>query len=306
MTVSAGPGAQRELHLVIKNLSGSVEHYHHFLLGFLVPLLHHRRKTWLNSDFSRVLIRSCGPLDQVIDQLKLDKVATLDKREHQRIGASAPRQSLGRLLNLPRRRGALQFMETRGFDLPVGYDFKAFADAKEVVALRLRDAIAAARGDVDGVFGDARPRILLIHRGRPDPFYLSDSAESKGAGALRRSIRNHDELVERIAGAFGHCASVALEGLPLARQVALFAAADVIVAQHGAALANLIWADRRAVVIEIVPQTLSQTIKNIDFFGNLAWCLRQPHRRVMQADDHGDVDANLICEIIGESLRRTA
>lgn len=60
------------------------------------------------------------------------------------------------------------------------------------------------------------------------------------ADAGRREVRNREALLERLAPR-GFAPFVPSEH-PVAEQVARFAAADVVVAPHGAALSNLVWA----------------------------------------------------------------
>src|SRR5260221_1589567 len=70
--VSVGPSMpprRQDLHLTIWNMGGYVEHYHHFLLGFFVPLIRYRKRTWQNAAYGQVVIRSCGPMDGLVRQL---------------------------------------------------------------------------------------------------------------------------------------------------------------------------------------------------------------------------------------------
>src|SRR5262245_9534782 len=83
-------GSHHRLHLTISNVGGSVEHYHHFLLGFLVPLVLHRRSTWQNPSYEEVCVRSCGPMDAIIRQLNAVSLAIVDKAEHERLGRACP------------------------------------------------------------------------------------------------------------------------------------------------------------------------------------------------------------------------
>src|SRR5262249_49051700 len=135
------------------------------------------------------------------------------------------------------------------------YRARAFSAARTGLGEILGDEIDVARKKVARLFAPGRPRILAIDRGEAHPFYLSASAEAKSAGTARRSGPNHGEIVEMVSRRAGPVLSLKLENLPLAQQIALFSAADMIIAQHGAALSNLIWAKPGAGVIEIMPKT---------------------------------------------------
>jgi len=83
--------------------------------------------------------------------------------------------------------------------------------------------------------------------GSPRRIYIDRRA------APNRRLENEDALV----------AAVALEGAAVAEEAALFAGAEVIVAPHGAGLANLVFAPPGCRVIELLP----------DAYVN--WCFRR-------------------------------
>src|SRR5262249_55593204 len=162
-------------------------------------------------------------------------LAIVDKAEHERLGRSCP--ALAKYLPGTALGGrSLRHMITRGYDYPVRYRQSVFSETRSALDALFAQELAVFNRAVGGQFGLHRPRILVVERGAAHPFYLSDAAEAKGAGAARRSIGNHAELSAYLAEQFGHVCNVALEGLPLPHQIALFSAADVIIAQHGAAL----------------------------------------------------------------------
>ncbi len=290
-----------QLHLTIRHHGGSVEHYHHFLLGFLVPLICYRNATWLKPRYRKILIRSCGPMDKIIRQLKADKLEILDKAEHRRLGEE--RWRIGSLLRgVAFGTGATRYMELRGHDYPVVYDFRAFAEAHKGLQQLLGGEIDAARAALQRRFVPGGLKILVIERGDSDPFYLSDAAEARNAGTVRRSIPNHGQVIEEMSRRFGRLLSTKLEGLSLAEQISLFSSADVIVAQHGAALSNLIWARPETCVVEIVPRTLSKETQDVAFFSNLARCMRLNYRHVWQEHEHAAVSPAAVCEAIEHAI----
>lgn len=94
-------------------------------------------------------------------------------------------------------------------------------------------ALRAVGGQVPSVAGAAR----RLHVARTD--------------ATRRRLRGEDVLADRLAR-LGFT-TVTLGGMSVAEQRGRFAAADVIVASHGAALTNLAWARPGAAVLELLP-----------------------------------------------------
>jgi hypothetical protein len=107
--------------------------------------------------------------------------------------------------------------------------------------------------------GFVPPDDILMLR---DTFLPMAAAESAGTGNPKiflsrkkgtRSFTNQDEI-ERALVAMGFDI-VCLEDLSVLQQIALFRAAEVIVANHGAGLANLIWGNRDAKVLELFAPT---------------------------------------------------
>ena len=238
---ATGPRGDICVHLTIANTVGSVEHYFHFLLGFFIPLVRHLAGSALDRRIGEVLVRSCGPMDSHLLALGDPRIVILDKSAH---------DAARGLATTERQR----FKLIRGYDKPFRFDRAVFVWVRDLMLARsdVQDEIAKAPAE----WQSKRERILLIRRGPPDPFYLSRKAEVPGAGTSRRSIPNQDKLRRALADRFGDVVDTALEGLSLSRQIALFHLADIVVAQHGAAFANLVWARRSTRVVEIFPRTL--------------------------------------------------
>lgn len=273
-------------HLTIRIGSGSVEHFFHFLLGFYVPLVYYLTEIWHSEDFNWLLVRSCGPLDALIREIDDHRIKIIDKAEHGRLA----KQSVG----------VDDVIEIKGNDYPRTYDARRFS----VVRNRLAgtDTVQVEISSLSETWPRGDGRILLIQRGVGPAFYDSERSEGKGSGIQRRSIANHDDLFRTIRNHHLGCINVQLENTTLARQFALFHLADVIIAQHGAALANIIWARSNATVIEIVPGTLRPDQKENDFFRNLAWCAGLRYRRILQRDEHGDVDIGAILRQVDRAV----
>lgn len=96
-------------------------------------------------------------------------------------------------------------------------------------------------------------RVLLIERTTPSEYYQSE-ARSKGGGSSRRSIVNHTELQESMANAINdnfEFMSLRLEETSFEDQVRYFNSAALVIAQHGAGLANILWMQPGTCVVEI-------------------------------------------------------
>ena len=268
----------------MRTRQGSFQHYHHFLLGFLVPLI----GNWdeLTAGGGRIFVRSCAVMDRLLDEVRLPGLVVLPAAEHDAMAREPPG-------------GMLRMVVLEGRDWPHRYDAAVFGLVRERLSGCLAPELRHARDDLAARFRGGGERILMIRRVPPDPFYASAASEAKTAGAQRRSIANFDALAELAGNRTDNLLVIALEGRTLAEQMAFFGWADVVVAQHGAALSNLLWAGPGTRIVEIVPRELEPGLKGDDFFGALAACLGLPSRRVWQEKPHGPVDPGALGAALG-------
>lgn len=213
--------AKSSIKLNIRNLGGSVEHYFHFLLGFCVPLVSRYTKIVQRRPGIRMRVRDCGPMTTRLRDLGLP----LDVASR---GAGDRRIRGRKIVNLC------------GRDHPRRFSSAAFANFREFVAALPSEARVPEK-----------PRsIIMIEREKSAAFYRR-RAEKRGSGKRRRNVRNHGQLVSALAGEHSDFSNITLVGRTLKEQYLLFNSADLVIAQHGAALANIVFMKENAAVIEI-------------------------------------------------------
>jgi hypothetical protein len=281
----------RDLCLSIHNRDGSVEHYYHYLLGFLVPLtLAHRKLD--KGKYGTIYVRSCAIMDKHTRNIEFEKVQFLPKRDldNLKISSDNPAETI------------YDFLECWGYDDPHYYSYTDFCIAKSILTELLLDEITKASQALNRSDQEGFPRIVMISRKPPDPFYLSGECEVEGAGKSRRSIPNFEPIFSAIRSQYPNTIRATLEDKSLAYQIALFKSADIIIAQHGAALANLIWCKANTTLIEIHPVNLPQCLQERDYFLNLANCMKINYHRVLQAGKHANVEVESVLSAIQRSL----
>ena len=287
---STTPKANKEnLHVTITLGPGSVEHFHHFLLGFFVPLICELSTEWTNLD--RVFVRGCGPMDRLLHEFGDDRIEIIDKYWHQQIRERVTRDGSPTVSTLGVDR-TLRFVTLRGCDYPAAYNARKFAKARAV--LSSLDIIQSEIRTTAANWPRGNARILLIERGAALDFYQSERSENKGSGRERRSIANHQELYQVLRQEHKGCLNVMTETLTLARQFALFSLADIIIAQHGAALANIVWARPSATVIEVFPKDLRADQRGQQFLLQSCSLHGISLQRFLQDREHADVDIELM------------
>ena len=261
--------------LKIFNRNGSVQHYYHYLLGFLMPLCINWDRIQSENQDSNIIVRSCALMDRITNEFNFKNLSIVEYDP-----------SWSDIYNAPPAFTYHRTIELDGYDFPKYYDIDAFKQFNDVVCARL---------DINNQhinYGN----IVLIDRLPPDPFYTSDKSEYRAAsaGTFRRSIPNIPEIKKCADGILGNTSIVALENLSLASQIQLFKSADIIIAQHGASLANLIWARPGTTVIEILPKQMAGLISVFDFFGDLCRFLDLKHKIILQDGYHAAVDIDLL------------
>jgi hypothetical protein len=152
--------------------------------------------------------------------------------------------------------------------------------------------VAALRAVGGGIPADAVPQAAAA----PGPrLYISR------ADATRRRIVEEETLIARLVERGFD--SVVLDGMGVAEQRARLAAAQLIVAPHGAALTNLAWASPGATLVELLPVERPNLVyfrlarqAGVDYRGLVCRGAQDSSR----PDGHGDlvVDVELLCRII--------
>lgn len=206
---------------------GSREHFFHFLLGYLLPIIHCQRA----ADLRHFQVVHCGP---VMTPLLEETLA--------RFGFN------------------FEVVDPKTVSEPFfvpAWDY-SWANRQDVVdTCRL---IACSWLDyVCGGEGCETDKNLLLQRSQPTRFYTEGTAEVKGYGTSRRSIVNLPEISEalRLSGISHtiyepgrHC---------LGCQIKAFARADRIYGIRGAEWANAVWAKPglRALILDPSPPAIT-------------------------------------------------
>ncbi len=263
--------------LTISNNGGSVEHYYHFLLGFLFPLAVVQLRLQKMNTIGPIYVRSCGPMDRMLNEVDFPHVRIIDKHEHIQNGGKT---HIDGLLLLHRTVPGMDF--TNG-----NYPREYVIESRNIILNHLANkAVIRTDLNTDQITSQNEKRVLLINRSI-DSYYYSEKSEKKTSGLQRRSISNFTDVENSIRSVFSNVRSVILETATLAEQISLFGSSDIIVAQHGAALANVVWCKPNTRVIEIVPEGY-----RVNCFPPLSRLIGLEHRRVRQDGFHGKCEIN--------------
>ncbi len=294
--------AQTGQNIVLFPLNGGrAGHYYHYLLGYLMPVV-----KFVEFESAGISLVSVGVLDRITIEILGDEVDIIKEQKFNMdrypklrnfftkiFGKSAKKNHFIKFIFKQRilfalqkhRMGRLVLLDS--FDDPTLYDFVELAKFRDVVCRRLANGIGKLKPPA------STSEILLVERGKSDEFY---GTIGRTSGNERRSIPNIHE-VHGFLQRHHSVALINLEDKQLAEQVAAFSGARVVIAQHGAALTNLIWMSPGSLVIEITPPDKMPTRPDQEFFKHLAEVMNIRHQYVLQEHRHADITVEQMRQI---------
>jgi hypothetical protein len=250
------------------NAGSSVEHFYHFLLSYFLPIERHVARSGSN----HIVVRDCGPMNVWFDVLPDNvRVDIVPKQEIESLRASPSNPFRSPLVLLPT-------LENKG----------------RRRRSQIRQACARVRSRLGLGVIPGEGATTLIERLPGHPFF-DTQAENLTAGTARRSIANSDELFRALnevtpVGVFRG------ENMAPRDQVEMMSRTGVLVAQHGAGLANMVWMPARSSSIEILPRTTPSSVRFL--FRDLAHDLGHAYVAVDQDDLHSVVDVTSISAMV--------
>ena len=239
------------------NRIGRLDGFFHYIIGYLAPTLYALRETQVNGSIG---VEACGPFDRFWGEVRQHRIEVVEPQAE--IVTTAP-----------------VHLKPRGFDAPTGHARTPWMPVRRSVL----NAFEIDTTD-DKESHDAAPRILVIDRA-----HVAAVAGAQARGRARRSVPNLPEIIEGLRG-IGPVDVVTFEDLSLREQILATRNADIIVAQHGAVMANLLWSRRRTHVIEIV------TPEKEKIFTSYFEGLGIPVTQISQSDVHDPVDVDLVIQ----------
>lgn len=229
--------------------------YYHALFGVVLPLLELRVEGILRSN-QVVTVPSCGIHDRLFSDITRSGFMTI-----------VP--VTGRITNL----GQMFSLESFDCFLMSAYKEPLFRPAA-LTSDRLRKIISGLEGLAPPMPNDKNCRILVIDR-----------------STSNRCVPNMADIADKLS----HVDSVnysTLEEKSLPDQIRLFRSAEIVIAQHGSGLANLVWGTGHTKkLIEIIPPEWNEA----RYYGILAKILNLHYCRVNQT---GNCDPVSTCEIL--------
>jgi hypothetical protein len=229
---------------------GAIDHYFHFMFGYLLPFIKNVDPHASNEYY----FYDCGIMNKLLFEVPQYNIKLFDEKHQENYNR-------------------ISFK---------GFDSWPFADLN----------VELMRSKIFKIFNINRKainRILIVDRKSPDDYFLTKS-KNKGSGASRRSVPNMNCIYDSVRNAFPNAEVllVHLEDKSLFEQIDLFYNSNCIIVQHGAAMSNLLFCQKNALVIQISEE------KDIFFYQTLINKCNLKYSNVVQESKHAAVSPSKI------------
>lgn len=252
--------------LVPNQWSGSVQQYYHFLLGYLAPIV-----AWVDkSGATAITVRDCGPMNSWFGVLP--KNIDVDVMQ------------VGHFLHV--FSGKLQpCVVLKGMDFPEEFS------QRDLTRFRLRML------ELLEVSASPAHQVSILDRGPGDPFYFSPESEIDLSGSERRSVPNLAECIDSIEPGISSEFFDA-KSLSVREQVIRMARTRILVGQHGAGLANMVFMSPGGIIIEIQPPLPGEVV---ELFKRLAHACGHTYVVVSQDSVHAPIDCAQLANAVSKA-----
>lgn len=203
---------QRKAPFYYKEVRGSREHFYHFLIGYLLPLVHAQSKY----RFKRFLALDCGPLMSPI----LHETLTRLEYDFRLVQPSAIERHV--------------FLDPWDWGWSERGAKDSVRNAQALVRQAWRDYVCPS-------IYCPRSENLLIQRSSAHEFYLNGRSETAGYGTSRRGVSNLQEISEFLTYNGVHHSIYEPGAHCLGCQIETFSTSRRLLGFRGAEWANLIW-----------------------------------------------------------------
>lgn len=257
-------------------LGGSITHYYHFLLGFLIPFLldvskeNYKEKTYIFDDIF-------GPMTRILLQLPFDIKINYTTTEKYKTRYWIP--------------------------LDVDIDKRLKKNTKYVTFtyknyITINKLFTNLFSDFNLSIPIINYDIIIIERKKDLAYKTIDYKKGiysnifKLTGSERRSIINFDKFYKAITEYYPSKYKIletSLEYISFFQQYLLFNNAKIVILQHGAAVSNLIFMKPKTIVIELIPSTIYVNT-NSNIFYPLSETCKIKHYQYITPDCHVNID----------------
>ena len=263
---------------------GTITHYYHFFYGVLVPLILYHLK---HKETNFIITDNLGPMLKILYEIPLN---ILFKCENP--------QKFTKIIPLDNFRSKYFFRKESN---KMSYEdkikicnFFKLNVPEYIKCNKSYDIVLIERGS------DAKYKLLNYSKDHP----LLQKLGTK-SGSERRAIRNHREICLELEKDYGDkFKNIVLENTSIYYQYHIFSNAKLIIAQHGAALANVIFMKDFSNVLEIIPKE-KLDLEGEDSFKNLSIMSKLNYYSIETKENYAIINIKTLKIIIDKLLYMT-
>lgn len=290
---------------------GSVSHYFHFFYGALIPLiiyyLYH-----LPPNTQLIINTNVGPFKNIINDVFPNLVCEYNNPQIKPNKKYIDDKSMNKVRIKKDGEVILQAFDLFNKTFYIKKYSQHSALYKRLIRSRSEIIDFVSRRMINAYGRDFVKQIpisdIILIKRKTDPYYIQKREQNQDrirdifftSGNQRRNILNYDELAFQLESIYGdRFQSISLEGQSIFYQCHVFSNAKIIIAQHGAALANIYFCSPNANIIEIT----SPWAMTGEHFKNLSNFLHLGYHSVCMEKDIGNVDVNQVLEKVYDVVR---
>ena len=267
----------------VSSLHGSIKHPFHFFYGVMFPLILLNINNDHCDNVTYILDQDIGPMFRLLFEIPLDiKIKMFTTHD-----ATSSIDLLPSDIHPPENSLLInEDMEkvTQGKAYKITYDD----------CTKINNWIINKLCNFDMVIPKHDlPQILIIERKCNKSYETTDfdnekiNTKFKTSGAERRSIVNHNELVNKVKNYYNaNVLNISFEYLPFFEQYYLFNNAKLIIAQHGAVLSHIIFMNKNATLIEIINRN---KYNNENWFKPISTTAKIAHHQYITNSTHPEI-----------------
>jgi hypothetical protein len=285
----------------LSSLHGSITHYFHFFYGVLVPLiLEYQKLIKIHKRITIIIEDDIGPMLRLLLELPIDIKLKCFIEDYDNLDVivnylapmdvqpSACKRDDKMLL----KGWAKKFEHCHYIKVN---QFMSKSLQKSNINIEPFDIITIER------VVNKSYKSLQNHNKKQTKTMLTEEV-AKSNGSDRRSITNHDTMVQNIRECFDQSVlNVSTEFMPLIYQYALMSNCKVLIAQHGAVLSEIAFLKPGTIVIEIIDEDKINSGNN--WFKVLADACQIEHHQYVVKDSHVTLDLPKFMEFIKSIIK---
>lgn len=263
---------------------GTITHYYHFFYGVLVPLILYHLK---HKETNFIITDNLGPMLKILYEIPLN---ILFKCENP--------QKFKKIIPLDNFRSKYFFRKESN---KMSYEDKI--KICNFFKLNVPEYIKCNKSyDIVLIERGSDPKYKLLNYSKDHPLLQKLGTKS---GSERRAIRNHREICLELEKDYGDkFKNILLENTSIYYQYHIFSNAKLIIAQHGAALANVIFMKDFNNVLEIIPKE-KLDLEGEDSFKNLSIMSKLNYYSIETKENYAIINIKTLKIIIDKLLYMT-